>query len=525
LKSILSLSTRTFGCGSPSRRTLSPPCYPFLSLTACAPFGSIAKMNALPKVLTKDTINPLVLRTEYAVRGELVIKAAEFQQMLKDPASNLPFKEIILCNIGNPQSLGQPPITFCRQVLAFLSFPPMLNNPDIVKQFPPDVIARAKAYLARIPGGTGAYSHSQGVEVVRQEVAQYIQDRDGFPSNPDDIFLTDGASPAVKMVLQACIRGPQDGILVPIPQYPLYSASIALCGGAQIGYYLNEQNGWGLELNELQRALKESRERGINVRALVVINPGNPTGQCLPEAQIRQIIQFAADEKLVLMADEVYQPNIYGHTPFTSFKKVLRSMGSSCEHLELVSFHSVSKGFLGECGRRGGYMELVGFDDAVKAEFYKLASVNLCSNLDGQVMVGLMCNPPRSGDASFELYELERQAITRSLQNRARKLARALNELDGMRCNPVEGALYAFPSVMLPPKAVEAAHKAGKLPDVFYCLKLLEATGICVVPGSGFGQRDGTFHFRTTILPQENKIDGVILRLKDFHAKFLQEYS
>ncbi|KAE8793135.1 Alanine aminotransferase 2 [Hordeum vulgare] len=143
-----------------------------------------------------------------------------------------------------------------------------------------DSISRAKQILAMIPGrATGAYSHSQGIKGLRDAIASGIASRDGFPANADDIFLTDGASPGVHLMMQLLIRNEKDGILVPIPQYPLYSASIALHGGALVPYYLNESTGWGLETSDVKKQLEDARSRGINVRALVVINPGNPTGQ------------------------------------------------------------------------------------------------------------------------------------------------------------------------------------------------------------------------------------------------------
>ena len=101
-----------------------------------------------------------------------------------------------------------------------------------------------------------------------------------------------------------------------------------------------------------------------------------------------------------------------------------------------------------------------------------------------------MTNPPKEGDPSYEKYTAESNAILASLKRRALALAKALNEMKGIKCNPVEGALYAFPSITIPPNAVQAAAKLGKAPDLFYCLQLLENTGVCVVPGSGFGQRE-----------------------------------
>lgn len=140
------------------------------------------------------------------------------------------------------------------------------------------------------------------------------------------------------------LDGKPSGVMIPIPQYPLYSATLAEFGLSQIGYYLNEENKWGLDISELDRALNESR-RTCNPRVLVVINPGNPTGQVLTRANIEDIIRFAYKNRLFLLADEVYQDNVYDKdSAFHSFKKVMTEMGEPYCKMELASFMSVSKG-------------------------------------------------------------------------------------------------------------------------------------------------------------------------------------
>ncbi|KAF0685004.1 Aste57867_23033 [Aphanomyces stellatus] len=474
--------------------------------------------------LTKKTINPRIVQAEYAVRGPLVLKSIELQKRLA-AGEKLPFDKIISCNIGNPQSLKQKPIQFHREVLALVNMPGLVDHPAATQIFKSDAIARAKKYLEKIPGGTGAYGHSKGVEIVREEVAQFLLERDGYKADPETIFLTDGASQAVQSMLLACIRDENDSILVPIPQYPLYSAAIAINGGTLSGYYLDEQTGWSMSIPELKRTIAEARANGKTPRALVVINPGNPTGQVLNVDNMKEIVQFCQDERLVLMADEVYQENVYvNDKTFVSFKKVLKDMGPAYDNVELASFHSTSKGFTGECGRRGGYMELVNFDHDVMEELYKLVSINLCSNIEGQLMVALMTNPPKPGDASHALYVQQRDDIVSSLKRRAVKLVASYNQLEGVTCNVTEGAMYTFPKITVPPKAVAEAKKQGIAPDAFYAFALLNSTGIVVVPGSGFGQEDGTFHFRSTILPPEEAIDEVIEKTAKFHAEFMDKY-
>jgi len=136
-----------------------------------------------------------------------------------------------------------------------------------------------------------------------------------------------------------------------------------------------------------------------------------------------------------------------------------------------------------------------------------------------------MVQPPKAGSPSHAQFVAERDGIKESLRRRAFRLVAALNELEGVTCNQPQGAMYAFPSVTLPPKAIAAAEAAKKVPDTFYALALLEATGIVVVPGSGFGQKKGTWHFRTTFLPPEGDMEAVIGRITKFHQGFMKTYS
>ncbi|GAV86545.1 LOW QUALITY PROTEIN: Aminotran_1_2 domain-containing protein, partial [Cephalotus follicularis] len=462
-----------------------------------------------------------VLKCEYAVRGEIVNIAQRLQQELQVKPDSKPFDEILYCNIGNPQSLGQLPITFFREVLALCDHPAILDKSETQGLFSADAIERAWQILDQIPGrATGAYSHSQGIKGLRDTIAAGIEARDGFSVDPNDIFLTDGASPAVHMMMQLLISSEKDGILCPIPQYPLYSASIALHGGSLVHFfmehYLNTQESFYLLL---------AKSKGITVRALVVINPGNPTGQVLSEDNQREIVEFCKQEGLVLLADEVYQENIYvPEKKFHSFKKISRSMGYGENDVSLVSFQSVSKGYYGECGKRGGYMEVTGFGADIREQIYKVASVNLCSNISGQILASLVMSPPKVGDESYESYCAERDGILSSLARRAKTLEDAFNNLEGVSCNKAEGAMYLFPRISLPDKALKAAKVEKTAADAFYCQRLLNATGIVVVPGSGFGQVPGTWHFRCTILPQEEKIPAVVSRLSDFHKSFMEEF-
>ncbi|WIA15264.1 hypothetical protein OEZ86_003901 [Tetradesmus obliquus] len=491
-------------------------------LSAAAGEAAQLRDVVAPK-LSVATIKPRVVAAEYAVRGEIVRRAQLLEDELQAGKRKFPFEKVVWCNIGNPQILGQKPITYFRQVLCLCEYPQLLDHPQIGALFPADVIERARVFLSDIPGGVGAYSDSAGALVLRKQIAAAIERRDGYPASPDEIYLTDGASPAVHYMMEMLMRSGQDAFLVPIPQYPLYSATLTLYGGRLVPYELDEAAGWGLNVDNLQAQLAAAQQQGLCVRGLVVINPGNPTGQCLGADNQAEIVRFCEQHGLVLIADEVYQANIYAaDRTFTSFKQMVRQLESSAM---LVSLHSTSKGFVGECGRRGGYMEVVNFPPDVHEQILKLASINLCPNVSGQICCTLMMTPPEEGEPSYDLYVQERDAVLGSLARRAATLVAGLNQLEGVSCNAAEGALYAFPRITLPAKAVAAAEALGKPGDWLYCSELLEATGIVVVPGSGFGQAAGSLHFRTTFLPPEEDIEGVVRKLGVFHKAFLERYG
>jgi len=480
----------------------------------------------MTKALTSDNMNKHLKEMQYAVRGAVPIAAEAIQQELATGKHNRPYNEILYCNIGNPHSVGQKPITWFRQVLSLVNCPSMFDNPEVLKAFPKDVVERSLKITSEIGGGTGAYSHSKGVLSFRNSIADFVKARDGYACDPENVYLIGGASAGIEKVLTAIISGPKDAVLIPIPQYPLYSALITMLGGQQVGYYLEEEKGWGFNIATTREVIKKARRDGLNPKAFCVINPGNPTGQLMSKQDLTDIVKLCREENLVLLSDEVYQENVYTETKkFVAMKKVVRDLGPEYDDFELASFHSTSKGLVGECGRRGGFMELVGFAPDVEAEIFKHSCMGLCPNLDGQVMTHLMVSPPLPGDESYELYTQETTGIYDALKRKANMLQEELNSIEGISCRPPEGAMYAFPQIQMPPKALAAAKAQGKAPDMMYCLALLEATGICCVPGSGFLQKEGTHHFRTTFLPPEDKIKEALVRLKAFHLSFLAKYA
>ncbi|KAF8365921.1 hypothetical protein PRIPAC_83750, partial [Pristionchus pacificus] len=481
--------------------------------------------SANGKVMTMGSLNPQVKTMEYAVRGPIVIRAVELEKELAHGVPK-PFKSVIKANIGDAHAMGQKPITFIRQVLGAVANPALLSSPDL----PSDVKNRVETILGGCGGkSAGAYSQSTGVDVIRKHVAEFIQRRDGGAAvDPENVILSGGASESIRNVMKLFINrtgGRKVGFMVPIPQYPLYSATIEEFGLGQVGYFLNEENKWGLDESELERSYNESLKE-FDTKVIVIINPGNPTGQVLPRENIEMIIKFAKKHNLFIMADEVYQDNVYAEgSQFHSFKKVLMSMGDPYDKMELASFHSVSKGYMGECGLRGGYVEFANLDPEVFVMFKKMISAKLCSTVLGQAVIDTVVNGPKEGEPSYGQWKKEKDAVLASLKERAVLVEQAYGSIEGITCNPVQGAMYAFPQIHLPEKAIKAAKALNQEPDFFYAMKLLESTGVCIVPGSGFCQKPGTYHFRTTILPQPELMRDMLTRFKSFHEKFISEYK
>ncbi|KAK2781316.1 hypothetical protein FQN52_001686 [Onygenales sp. PD_12] len=522
--------------GPPRSLSRPPPSFSTVPFLFSRSMGSIS--NSDPKGrLNISNINPNVLAAKYAVRGELAVKAEEYRVKLAAAANGnppvggdiediLPFDKVIFANIGNPQQLDQKPITFFRQVLSLLEYPALLDNEEALKtsfNYKQDVIDRARRLLKDVQS-VGAYSQSHGAPAVRESVAKFIERRDGFPADPAKIYLSAGASSGVNTLLNVLCAGPKTGVLVPIPQYPLYTATLSVLNAQCVPYYLDESESWGTDVEGIKAALAKAKEDGIDVRAIVIINPGNPTGASLSPDAIKSVLDVAVDSNLVVMADEVYQTNVF-KGEFTSFKKRLRQLQqadpSKYNHVELASLHSISKGMVGECGHRGGYFELVGFHPDVMENIYKFISIMLCPPVIGQCLLEMMVNPPVEGEPSYELYHKEYTGIRDGLHQRAQALYEAFKQMEGVECQEPEGAMYLFPTINLPPKAIAAAKAAHRQPDEFYALRLLDATGVCVVPGSGFGQKEGTLHFRTTFLAPGTAWTDRIVK---FHKEFMDEF-
>lgn len=512
-----------------------------LSDRHCKQLLSYDELDREPtRAMTITTLDQNLVKMKYAVRGAVVAKSAEMQQRL-DAGEELPFKEIIPCNIGNPHAVRQKPITFYRQVAACCACPALCEGPEdalalvcagprMSDVMPEDVKKRAREYLTAMGGnGIGAYTGSTGLKLVRQQIASFIERRDGFPADPEAIELHAGASAGVKRVIQALVSSPTDVIMIPRPQYPLYSAALTMFGGLAQYYECEEELDWSVTRKELDRSFSVASKDGNQVKAIAIINPGNPTGNVLSLEDVKMFITFARDKSLPILADEVYQINIYDdNRQFHSFKKIVRMLqkeDSSYNSVQLMSFHSTSKGIIGECGFRGGYTEFVGMSERVMGLFSKVASTSLSSNTLGQVMCGLMVTPPKEGEPSYTTFQKETEAIFGGLKERAAMLTEGLNAIPGISTRQIQGAMYAFARVELPQRALEHAESEGMEGDQFWCMELVEKTGIVCVPGSGFGQKEGTSHFRITILPPTPMLKDMLRRLGEFQEKFTKEWA
>jgi len=481
------------------------------------------KRRFLP-LQTPIVVNQNILEMQYAVRGPIPRRAAA----LADQG-----KVIIPCHIGNPQALGQAPLTYYRQVLSLVENPSHIDRERKIKELfeenpisdlkdsdfiPDDILALGETIIENMKNGTGAYTESKGIRFFREAVAAYIDKRDGVDgangvkADPAKIFLTSGASGGIRLVIDMLIADENDGIMLPIPQYPLYSASIRKAGGVQVNFYPDEDRDWSFDRRLLETSIQKAMDQGVKVKGIVVINPWNPTGAVLSEESIHEVISFAKDYQLAIIADEVYQENVYAGE-FVSFAKALGT-----DEVPLFSVHSISKGYYGECGHRGGYLEvrnaphIQGSEMDVVDLLTKQASVTLCANTAGQILTYLMVSPPEEGSPSFQQFTQEKQRILNDLKEKAAMIREAFTQMDGVECFGETGAMYLFPRLnKLPPGTT----------DFDYCMALLEETGLCTVNGAGFGQKPGTNHLRIAFLPSKEQLQQVLPAWIEFHNNYV----
>uniref|UniRef100_A0A3Q3M986 alanine transaminase n=1 Tax=Mastacembelus armatus TaxID=205130 RepID=A0A3Q3M986_9TELE len=442
-----------------------------------------------------------VLKVNPRVRG---IRAPTGLQSL---GVDKPFKTVTDVSSGDPHRAGIAPISFVRQVLAVCLYPELLKNNSL----PLDVRQRAQRLLGACAGGSvGSYSVScYGLPHVQKSVAEFITRRDdGVSSHPEDIIFFNGSQKAVSLILylMACREGEtQTGVLTPIPCPHNLPSLMDEVGVKLLPYQLTEERGWAVDLHELQRALNAARGH-CNPRAIYISNPGNPTGHVQDRETIEKVIEFAAAEGLILLAEEVYQDSVYGQDKeFVSYKKVLFEMGQKfSETVELISFHSISTACMGECGLRGAYVEVINMDPAVKLHIGNMQGPFSPPVLP-QLALDIMVNPPTPGDPSYKTYAQEILKIQTVLSQNAQRACEFLNGLPGVSCQPAMAGVFLYPRVHFPPRMTEEAEMSGVAADVFYCQTFLEEEGVCLGAGCENGQDGQSYLFRAHVWKLETR--------------------
>ncbi|XP_037626181.1 alanine aminotransferase 2-like [Sebastes umbrosus] len=468
-------------------------------------------------------VNPMVR----GIRAPKILQslAARITQEMTQGAKK-PFQQVIDVSSGDPQRAGMAPISFIRQVLAVCIYPELLKE----KNLPLDVRQRAQKLLGVCSGGSvGSYSStSRGIPYVHKSVAEFIMRRDGgVSSHPEDIIISSGSENLLSLFLHLMASGEGEtrtGVLTPMPCPHTLPMLLDEAGVTPVPYQLMEDRGWAVDLDELHRALKTAKGR-CEPRAIYISNPGNPTGHVQDRKSIEEVIHFAATEGLVLLAEEVYQDSVYGQEKeFISYKRVLFEMGKEySETVELISFHSLSGACMGECGQRGGYMELVNLDPGV--EYYlKHIQDPFSPPVLPQLALEVMVNPPTPGDPSYKTYSQEILHSQSTLSQNAQRACEILNDLPGINCQPGMGGVFLYPCLHLPPQMIEEAKMLGVEADVLYCQRLLEEEGVCLGAGCENGQEEPNYHIRLCVLAPPATLEEILARIRSFHLRLLDRF-
>jgi alanine-synthesizing transaminase len=386
----------------------------------------------------------------YDIRGPIMDRARQMEEE---------GQKIIKLNIGN---------------LAVFGF----DSPEEIQQ---DMIRN-------LPNSAG-YSDSKGIFAARKAVMHETQKQGILGVTLDDIYLGNGASELIVMATNGLLDD-GDELLLPAPDYPLWTAAASLSGGSPVHYTCDESNGWMPDLNDI-RAKITPRTKGI-----VVINPNNPTGALYSDALLQAIVDIAREHGLVIFADEVYDKVLYDgvqHTPIASLS----------EDVLTLTFNSLSKSYR-SCGYRAGWMVVSG-DKRVARDYIEglnmLSNMRLCSNVPGQWAIQTALGGHQSiNDLVGEGGRLRRQ----------RDLAHELiTAIPGVSCVRPSAALYMFPRLDPAVYPIED--------DQQFFMELLQETRVMLVQGTGFNWKTPD-HFRIVFLPHEDDLREAIGRV----AKFLE---
>ncbi|MFY9327570.1 MAG: pyridoxal phosphate-dependent aminotransferase [Georgfuchsia sp.] len=344
--------------------------------------------------------------------------------------------------------------------------------------------------IRNLPESSG-YSDSKGVFSARKAIMHYTQEKKIADVGVDDIYLGNGASEMIVMSMQALLNA-GDEVLVPAPDYPLWTAAVTLGSGMPRHYLCDEQSGWLPDLTDIRAKITPA------TRAIVVINPNNPTGALYPVELLREIVEIARQNDLIVFADEIYDKVLYDGEKHVS-------IASLADDVLFITFNGLSKNYR-SCGFRAGWMIVSG--EKKHAQDYieglnMLASMRLCSNVPGQYAIQTALGGYQSiNDLIAPNGRLARQ----------RDLAwQLISEIPGVSCIKPKAAMYLFPR--LDPKLYPIDD------DELFILQLLEQERVLVVQGSGFNWAVPD-HFRLVFLPHEDDLKEAIDRI----ARFLNNY-
>jgi alanine-synthesizing transaminase len=347
---------------------------------------------------------------------------------------------------------------------------------------PPDEIVQDM--IRNLPNAAG-YTDSKGLFAPRKAIVHYTQQKHVHGVTVDDVYLGNGASELITMSMNALLNN-GDEVLIPAPDYPLWTASVALSGGTPVHYLCDEASDWLPDIDDMAAKITP------RTRAVVVINPNNPTGAVYPVELLEKLVRIAERHRLTLLSDEIYDEILYDGARFTPLARVSGKV-------PCLTFDGLSK-VQRACGYRVGWLSLTGAPAAlseIEHGLDLLASLRLCANVPGQWAIapslrGLDTISPLTAPGG-RLHDARRAVIDACAQSRFLDLVAPM------------GALYAFPSV-----------KRSLLPafdDDDFALDLLEQESVLIVPGSGFnhGTRN---HFRITLLPFADQLAEVFTRIE-----------
>lgn len=335
------------------------------------------------------------------------------------------------------------------------------------------------------------YSESKGLFAARKAIMHYTQQKKIAGVGIEDIYIGNGASELIVMAMQALLNN-GDEVLVPAPDYPLWTAAVSLAGGNPRHYVCDEQAHWLPDLDDIRKKIT------ANTRALVIINPNNPTGALYPDSVLLELVEIARQHQLIVFADEIYDKMLYDGASHTS-------IASLADDVLFVTLNGLSKNYRA-CGYRAGWMVVSG--ERRHAQDYiegltMLASMRLCSNVPGQWAI----QTALGGYQSIEELIAPDGRLTRQ-----RDLAwELLTAIPGVSCVKPRAALYVFPR--LDPRMYPIEN------DQNFVLELLEEERVLLVQGTGFNWHSPD-HFRLVFLPHEDDLEDAIGRI----ARFLDHY-